>query len=86
MNKDKHMKKAQDFCNEGSAYIHCEVKNGETQLAVGGDTRAVVYACYRTLKRISEITGLSVEDSIGVIEELYNMETIQGGKDNASER
>ena len=75
MNKDKHMNKAKEFTKERNAYIHCEVKNGETQLAVSGDTRAIVYGCYRTLKRTGELTGLPFAIAIQSLEDLYHMET-----------
>lgn len=80
MNKDKHMKKAQDFIKEGSAYIHCEVKNGETQLAVGGDTRGIIYGAYRTLKRTSELTGMPVELMLNMLQDFADYEE---GSNNA---
>lgn len=80
MNKDKHMKRAQEFCGAGSAYIHCEVKNGETKLAVGGDTRAIIYGVYRTLKRTSELTGMPVDLMHEIMNEFL---TIEEGRNNA---
>lgn len=70
MNKDKHLSKAKDFQGEKDAYIHCEIKNGETKLVVGGQTFGIIYGAYRTLKRTSEITGIPVDDMIELIEEL----------------
>ncbi len=80
MNKDKHMKKAQEFIKEGSSYIHCEVKDGETKLAVGGDTRGIIYGAYRTLKRTSELSGMPVELMLNI---LQDMNDIEEGRDNA---
>lgn len=80
MNKDKHMKKAQEFIGEGSAYIHCEVKNEETKLAVGGDTRGIIYGAYRTLKRTSELTGMPVEIMLNIMQDFADYEE---GRNNA---
>ena len=80
MNKDKHMKKAQEFCGAGSAYIHCEVKNGETKLAVGGDTRAIIYGVYRTLKRTSELTGMPLDLMLNMLQDFNDIEE---GRNNA---
>ena len=74
MNKDKHMKKAQEFISEGSAYVHCEIKNGETKLGVGGDIAAIIYACYRTLKRTEEISGAPFANMLETLEDYYNIE------------
>lgn len=80
MDKNKHLKKAKEFSGEGRAYIHCEVKNGETELAVGGDGRGIMYGCYRALKRFTELTGYPMEDVINFIEILYEHETNGGNK------
>lgn len=80
MNKEKHMKKAQDFIKEDSAYIHCEVKNGETKLAVGGDMRGIIYGAYRTLKRTSELTGMPVELMLNMLQDFADYEE---GSNNA---
>ena len=80
MNKEKHMKKAQDFIKEDAAYIHCEVKNGETKLAVGGDMRGIIYGAYRTLKRTSELTGMPVELMLNMLQDLHDIEE---GRNNA---
>lgn len=74
MNKDKHMKRAKEFSGEGSAYIHCEVKNGETKLAVGGDTRGIIYGAYRALKRTSELAGMPFEIMLNVLQDFYDIE------------
>lgn len=74
MNKDKHMKKAQDFIKEGSAYIHCEINNGETELGVGGDTRGIIYGVYRTLKRTSELSGIPVELMLNMLQDFNDIE------------
>lgn len=75
MDKDKHMKKGENFAKEGCAYVHCEVKNGITQLAVSGDSYAIVYACYRTLKRTTELTGAPFEIMVEMLEKIYHNET-----------
>lgn len=75
MNKDKHLNKAKDFQGDKDAYIHCEIKSGETQLVVGGQTFGIIYGAYRTLKRTSEITGIPVEEMIGLIEDFLSDET-----------
>ena len=75
MNADKHMNKAKDLAKDGGAYIHCEVKNGETELVVSGDAKAITYGVYRTLKRLNEITGLPFVVMVGALEELYQVET-----------
>lgn len=75
MNKDKHLGKAKDFSGERDAYIHCEIKNGETRLVVGGQAFGLAYGAYRTLKRTSEITGIPFNDMIELIEEFYSAET-----------
>lgn len=75
MNKDKHLGKAKDFQGEKDAYIHCEIKNGETKLVVGGQTFGIVYGAYRALKRTSELTGMPVEAMIALIEHFLRVET-----------
>lgn len=75
MKIDKHMKKGAEYAKEKSAYIHCEVKDGETELAVSGDPRAIVYGCYRTIKRTGELTGLPFAIAIQSLEDLYQLET-----------
>ena len=80
MNKDKHMKRSKEFCKEDAAYIHCEVKNGETQLAVGGDMRGIIYGAYRTLKRTSELTGMPVELMLNMLQDFADYEE---GSNNA---
>lgn len=74
MNKDKHMNKAKEFAGEGKAYIHCESKNGETQLAVSGDPKAIIYGCYRALKRTNELSGFPFEVMLNIIENFYEYE------------
>lgn len=74
MNKDKHMKKSKEFCKEDAAYIHCEVKNGETKLAVGGDTRGIIYGVYRTLKRTSDISGIPFDLMLNMLQDFNDIE------------
>lgn len=74
MNKDKHMKKAQEFAKEKSAYIHCEVKSGDTQLGVSGDPLAIIYGCYCTIKRLTELTGVPFQIIIETLEDFYNVD------------
>lgn len=82
MNKNEHMKRAEEFNKVNCAYVHAEVRNGVTQIGVGGDVKAVVYACYRTLQRCEEISGIPFSVMLGTIEDMYNEEE----KDNAGNR
>ena len=75
MNKDKHLSKAKDFTGEKDAYIHCEIKDGETKLVVGGQMFGIIYGAYKALKRTSEISGCPVSEMIGLIEEFLSAET-----------
>ena len=74
MNKNEHLNRAQEFSGEKDAYIHCEIKNGETRLVVGGQMFGIIYGAYRALKRTSELTGCPVSEMIGLIEEFYDKE------------
>lgn len=74
MNKDEHMKRAEKFNKENCAYVHAEVRNGVTELGVAGDVKAIVYACYRTLQRCNEISGLPLSFMLETMEDMYNEE------------
>ena len=74
MNKDEHMKRAEEFNKDDCAYVHAEVTGGGTQLMVGGDITAIVYACYRTLQRCEQLSGMPFPVMLGTIEDMYNEE------------
>ena len=83
MNKNEHMKQAENFTGENCAYVHAEVKNGVTQLAVGGDVRAIIFACYRTMQRCEELSNMPFPMMLMALEDMYNEEE---AKRNADER
>jgi hypothetical protein len=58
MDKNYHMKESANFCEEGSCYIHTEMKNGKKPMTVlCGDFLAMLWGVNAELYRIGELTN-----------------------------
>ena len=74
MNKEKQMKKAGEFIKDNHAYIHVEVKDGDTKIAVGGEHKAIIFACFRVLARVSKLSGLPFSVILDILRDFYKFE------------
>ena len=80
-NKHERMKEAQAFTNEKSAYLHVEVRNGEHDGTVmAGDPAVIMLGILAVLRRLAEISGMSVEEHIEILSEMWAANNETGGK------
>lgn len=80
-NKHERMKEAQDFTNGKSAYLHVEVRNGKHDGTVmAGDPAFVMLGILSVLLRLAEISGMSVEEHIEILGEMWAANNETGGK------
>ena len=78
MNKEKHMKKAGEFTKDKHAYIHCEVKEGDTKIAVGGETKAIIFGIFRVMSRLCKLSGIPFPVLIDILNDFYKFEEEEG--------
>lgn len=80
-NKHERMKEAQAFTNGKSAYLHVEVRNGKHDGTVmAGDPAFVMLGILSVLLRLAEISGMSVEEHIEILSEMWAANNETGGK------
>ena len=66
--KSKLMKKSSGFTGERDAFIHSEMKNGETQQIVSGSIPGIVHACYVAIRRTSQLApAFKLNDLINLL-------------------
>lgn len=66
------MREAQAFTNGKSAYLHVEVRNGKHDGTVmAGDPAFVMMGILSVLGRLAEISGMSVEEHIEILGEMW---------------
>ena len=71
-NKHERMREAQAFTNGKSAYLHVEVRNGKHDGTVmAGDPAFVMMGILSVLGRLAEISGMSVEEHIEILGEMW---------------
>lgn len=68
MDKERLMKEASEFINEGDGYIHSEMKGGKSpKIIIGGDTLAILWQVCGIITRVCEISGTSWEQTCGLV-------------------
>lgn len=77
MEKSVYKKEALNYQDEGKAYMHVEVVNGEADVLLCGDMLALLYGISCQVKRIGELRQMSIQE---VIESMYQLIAI--GYDN----
>lgn len=75
MNKDKHMKKGENFLKEGHCYIHVEAENGHLRSACSGDTETIMEAVYSIIERVSKESGAPFDVLITSLETWHKIDT-----------
>lgn len=77
MEKSVYKKEALNYQDEGKAYMHVELVNGEADVLLCGDMLALLYGISCQVKRIGELRQMSIQE---VIESMYQLIAI--GYDN----
>lgn len=77
MEKSVYKKEALNYQDEGKAYMHVEVVNGEADVLLCGDMLALLYGISCQVKRIGELRQMSIQE---VVESMYQLIAI--GYDN----
>lgn len=77
MEKSVYKKEALNYQDEGKAYMHVEVVNGEADVLLCGDMLALLYGISCQIKRIGELRQMSIQE---VVESMYQLIAI--GYDN----
>lgn len=72
MDVERIRKESADFCKEGDAYIHTEMKCGKSpQTVLCGDIMGMLWCVGGELHRISEITHTSFDDCLNMTAVLH---------------
>ena len=78
MKKDEKqflMNMAKKFTGHNDAFIHSEMKNGETQQVVSGSVPGIVHACYVALHRTAELSHIDLNFLVSTLVNEYEIET-----------
>ena len=80
-NKHERMKEAQAFGKEKCAYLHIEYRDGRHDGTVmAGDPVAIMTGILCALRRLSELSGMSVEEHIGILGTMWAESCAKGEK------
>lgn len=66
-NKDELMKNAGRFTGKRDGFIHCEMKNGNSELICAGRADCIAHLCFVALNRVHELTGAPIELLVSLI-------------------
>ena len=74
MEKEKRMKEAMQFREEGEAYIHIETRKGAgTEIALSGDMIAILCSINSLINRLAEKTKTTFEETLESIGDLQEV-------------
>ena len=74
IDKDKHMRNAEQFHGEGDCYIHTEMKNGQQcETILAGDGLAILHGICGEISRVAQIRGATFEQTLEAIRKMYYM-------------
>lgn len=76
LNKEMHMKAAQQFAAENSCYIHTEMKNGKhCETILAGDGVAILHGICGEIHRAAQLGGMTFAETLDIIKEIHETKT-----------